>query len=121
MALRHSSMPTTCSGLLAGSRYNVSVSAISSEGEGPSASTLLWTEVGTPRTPDPPTLVRRDGGPAQDGTIRVVLHPVEQLEGPITAYQVRTSTEINAEVYMYIIKFPPPRKNIGQCHLAGNI
>ena len=71
-------------GLLAGSRYNVSVSAISAEGEGPAASGLLWTEVGTPKTPDPPTLVRQDGG-----MIRVVLHPVEELEGPITAYQAR--------------------------------
>jgi hypothetical protein len=77
-----------CAGLLAGSRYNVSVSAISGEGEGPPVSALLWTEVGTPRTPDTPTLVPHHAGGTRDGTIRVLLHPVESLEGPITAYQV---------------------------------
>jgi len=82
--LRFSATTLTASinDLLPGTLYNVSISASSSEGSGPAASKLLWTEISQPEPPQPPKLLNKDG------SLRVKLFPAEEHGGPITAYQV---------------------------------
>ena len=77
---------------MAGSQYNVTVAAVSTFGSGPSVFKQVWTEVGTPKVPDTPTLVRHNMQ-TQDGTIHAKLYPVGEYFGPITAYWVITLDE----------------------------
>jgi len=82
--LRFSASTNTASinDLLPGTLYNVSISASSSEGAGPAASELLWTEVGQPTAPPSPKIF------SKDQQLRVKLFPVEEHGGPISSYQV---------------------------------
>ena len=71
----------------AGSKYNISVEAVSAHGSGPQVSITAWTQVGQPSRPKTPTLIRHHQT-TSDGTIHAKLYPVEELYGPITAYWV---------------------------------
>ena len=74
------------SDLLAGSQYNVSVRAGNEGGNfGPAASSLVWTEVGRPDVPAPPSVLSWD---RERGTIRLRVHTVEDNGGKVKNYQV---------------------------------
>jgi len=86
MTLSNTTNKAVVIGLLAGSEYSVSVRAESVYGSGPAASALFWTEVGYPKEPRPPTIVNHRQ--TDEGRLHVLLHPVEELYGPITSYTV---------------------------------
>ena len=72
--------------LLAGSQYNVSVRAANDQGDfGPAASSLVWTSVGRPDVPAPPSVLRWD---RERGTIRLKVNTVEDNGGEVRNYQV---------------------------------
>ena len=74
------------SDLLAGSQYNVSVRAGNDRGHfGPAASSLVWTSVGRPDVPAPPSVLRWD---RERGTIRLKVNTVEDNGGEVKNYQV---------------------------------
>ena len=73
--------------MLPGSQYEVSVYALTEEGSSSPVSGLFWTEVGIPKQPSPPTIVKHDLDHIK-GTIHAKLHPVEEFYGPITSYLV---------------------------------
>ena len=55
--MSESSRMTVILGLRPASKYQVSVSAKSKNGEGPPVQAMFWTEIGTPEKPEPPTLI----------------------------------------------------------------
>ena len=73
--------------LLPGRQYRVEVSAVSSQGEGPPTSLLLWTKLGPPSTPPPP-LVLPSPFPTP-GRLTVRLRGVEEpAQEHVTSYLV---------------------------------
>jgi len=78
-------------GLLPGSKYNVSVAAMSKQGLGPAVTAYFWTEIGTPKEPQTPQFIENN----DEGTLRVKLFPVGAFYGPITSYLVIVIDETN--------------------------
>ena len=82
---RYSALTQTAvlDGLSPGTKYNISVSAISSKGNGYYSSLESWTRVGNPDKPTPPKILTRTSS-----TITVELEAVIPSGGPISFYQI---------------------------------
>ncbi|KAK3884162.1 hypothetical protein Pcinc_011562 [Petrolisthes cinctipes] len=70
-------------GIQPGTKYNVSVKAMSAKGLGYAQTSEMWTKVGKPEIPATPQLISRT-----PTTITVQLQSVPPTNGPVTAYQV---------------------------------
>ena len=86
---------TVVLGLRPASKYQVSVSAKSKNGNGPAVQALFWTEIGVPEKPEPPMLIQHNHGDHQ-GEIHVQLKGLRRNRyGPISNYQVLVIDETN--------------------------
>lgn len=77
------SLKAMLTGVQPGTRYNVSVQALSEKGLGYAQTREMWTKVGKPEIPATPQLISRT-----PTTMTVQLQSVPQTNGPVSSYQV---------------------------------
>ena len=103
---------TTIIGLDASTKYYVSLSAASKDGQGQAVNETFWTEIARPETPEAPKLVHHghhDHHEDFNGEIHVSLKGLRRNRyGPISKYQVLVIDETNPapfhddQVYGYV-------------------
>ncbi|XP_071439053.1 putative inactive tyrosine-protein kinase Wsck [Hetaerina americana] len=66
-----------------GTKYNISLQAVSSDGIGAVISQLFWTVIGDPDIPDPPKIIKSD-----KDKITIKIEPVKNNFGPVTSLRI---------------------------------
>ncbi|XP_039298496.1 putative tyrosine-protein kinase Wsck [Nilaparvata lugens] len=89
----NSTMKADLLNLHPGTRYNISVRANSKLGMGAAKYLAVWTHIGEPTPPEDVEIISR-----QKNTMKVKVNPINNENGPITAYRLIVISDVNAIV-----------------------